>query len=65
MSRGGKREGSGRKSEDRVSVTMRVGRKTKERMALLRKEGVVIGHQVDGMVQRMCIDRKLISKDDV
>ena len=53
MGRGGKRPGAGRKSEDRVPVCMKVGKVTKERMAVLRDNGVMIGKEVDRMIAEL------------
>lgn len=47
-----------------ASSTISISRRTKERMRLLRNEGIKIGNEVDGLVYQLCYDLDLISKDD-
>lgn len=51
MSRGGKRQGAGRKAvipgEVRVNFSCRVSPKTKETIARLKAEGITIGEIID------------------
>ena len=65
MSSGGRRPGSGRKPEDRVPVTMWVARTTKERMALLRHDGIRIGREVDDLIEQLCLDLELLSEEEI
>lgn len=52
MASGGRREGAGRKASHskRVTVTVRVLPETRERIAELKKDGVLIGKLVDDAV---------------
>ena len=58
MSSGGKRDNAGRKAipqeEKRVQTTISVNPETKERIALLREKGVIIGRQMDILVEMLC-----------
>ena len=58
MSAGGKRDNAGRKAipqeEKRVQTTISVAPETRQRISLLRKKGVIIGRQMDILVEMLC-----------
>ena len=60
MSRGGYRQGSGRKSvnpdDKRVHTTISISRETKERLDVWRAKGLRVGAMIDDMVLSRCVD---------